>query len=224
MSAANVRPMRVLIACEFSGTVRNAFLAKGHDAWSCDLLPSEDGSNRHIVGDAREILNDGWDLLMVAHPPCTRLCNSGVRWLHVPPPGKTPEQMRGELEEGAALFSDFWNAPIERICVENPQMHKHAKALIRNYEPQTQMVQPWWFGDPAFKATGLWLKRLRPLTATNRLTPPDKGTPEHKAWSAVHRAPPSADRWRIRSRFFPGIAAAMADQWGELVPAEERAA
>ena len=83
------KELRVLVACEFSGTVRNAFLDKGHDAWSCDLLPSEDGSNRHIRGDARDILNDGWDLLMVAHPPCTRLCNSGVRWLSQPPPGKT---------------------------------------------------------------------------------------------------------------------------------------
>ena len=122
--------MRVLVACEYSGTVRNAFLERGHDAWSCDLLPSEDGSNRHIIGDARDLLNDGWDLLMVAHPPCTRLCNSGVRWLTVPPPGKTLEEMWAALDEGAALFSDFWNAPIERIAIENPVMHKHAKARI----------------------------------------------------------------------------------------------
>ena len=100
------KDMRVLVACEYSGIVRNAFLARGHDAWSCDLLPSEDGSNRHIRGDAREILNDGWDLLMVAHPPCTRLCNSGVRWLSHPPPGKTKEQMWNELHESTALFSD----------------------------------------------------------------------------------------------------------------------
>src|SRR6478736_1208806 len=101
---------RVLIACEFSGTVRNAFLARGFDAWSCDLLPSEDGSNRHIRGDVRDILSDGWDLLIVAHPPCTRLCNSGVRWLSTPPHGRTLADMWGELDAGAALFSDFWNA------------------------------------------------------------------------------------------------------------------
>src|SRR5207253_6018583 len=140
------RGMKVLVACEYSGIVRNAFLARGHDAWSCDLLPSEDGSNRHITADAREILNDGWDLLMVAHPPCTRLCNSGVRWLSKPPPGKTLDQMWHELRDAADLFSAFWNAAIERICVENPVMHRHAKALIVNYREFTQSVQPWQFG------------------------------------------------------------------------------
>ena len=110
--------MKVLIACEFSGIVRNAFLRHGHDAWSCDLLPSEDGSNRHIVGDARDLLNDGGDLLMVAHPPCTRLCNSGVRWLTSPPNGRTLVEMWADLDAGAALFSDFWNAPIDRVCLE----------------------------------------------------------------------------------------------------------
>ena len=127
--------MRVLIACEFSGTVRRAFTARGHDAWSCDLLPAEDRSNRHIVGDARDLLTDGWDLLMVAHPPCTRLCNSGVRWLTKAPPGRTLADMWAELETGAALFSAFWNAPIERVAIENPVMHKHAKALIEGYAP-----------------------------------------------------------------------------------------
>ena len=208
--------MKVLIGCETSGRVRRAFAARGHDAWSVDLLPSEDRSNRHIVGDVRDHLNDGWDLLAVLHPPCTRLCNSGVRWLSGPPPGKTVEQMRRELEEGAALFSDCWNAPIPRVCVENPVMHRHAKALIRNYQPATQTVQPWWFGDPAFKATGLYLRALPPLEPTNRLTPPKPGTPEHKAWSAVHRAPPGPDRWAFRSKTFPGLAEAMAEQWGAL--------
>lgn len=206
--------MRVLIGCEFSGTVRREFAKLGHDAWSCDLLPAEDRSNRHIVGDIRNHLSDGWDLLMVAHPPCTRLCNSGVRWLSVPPPGKTLDQMRRELEEGAELFSDCWNAPIDRICVENPVMHRHAKALIRNYRPAAQTVQPWQFGEPQFKATGLYLKGLRPLVPTKILTPPKAGTPEHKAWSRVHQMPPSADRAKERSRFFPGIAKAMAEQWG----------
>jgi hypothetical protein len=206
--------MRVLVACEFSGIVRRAFAARGHDAWSCDLLPAEDRSNRHIVGDARAILNDGWHLLMVAHPPCTRLCNSGVRWLSVPPPGKTADQMRVELEEGAALFSAFWNAPVERICVENPVMHRHAKALIQNYQEPAQSVQPWQYGHGETKRTCLWLKNLQPLKPTNIVEGRE---------ARVHRMPPSADRWRERSRFFPGIADAMADQWGGVAD-EARAA
>lgn len=197
--------LRVLIACEFSGTVRNAFLARGHDAWSCDLLPSEDGSNRHIRGDARELLGDGWDLLIVAHPPCTRLCNSGVRWLSVPPPGKTADQMRAELVEGAALFAAFWNAPIERIAVENPVMHRHAKALIAGYAEPAQSVQPWQFGHGETKRTCLWLKNLPALVPTNIVPGREQ---------RVHRMSPGPDRWRERSRFFTGIADAMADQWG----------
>ena len=199
------RAMRVLVACEFSGTVRRAFAARGHDAWSCDLLPADDRSNRHIVGDARAILSDGWDLLMVAHPPCTRLCNSGVRWLSVPPSGKTLEQMWTELREGAALFSAFWNAPIERVCVENPVMHKHAKALIENYEDPAQSVQPWQFGHGETKRTCFWLKNLAPLQATNVVDGREQ---------RVFRMSPGPDRWKERSRFFPGIAEAMADQWG----------
>lgn len=206
--------MRVLIGCETSGRVRRAFTELGHDAWSCDLLPSEDGSNRHIVGDVRDLLGDDWDLLAVMHPPCTRLCNSGVRWLNVPPPGRTLEEMWAELDDGAALFSACWNAPIPRIAVENPVMHKHAKARIVNYAPPAQTVQPWWFGEPAFKATGLYLKGLPPLQPTNKLTPPKSGTDEHKAWSRVHRMPPGPDRWKERSRTFEGIAQAMAEQWG----------
>ena len=209
---------RVLVACEFSGTVRRAFAAMGHDAWSCDLLPAEDGNNKHIIGDARDILDDGWDLLMVAHPPCTRLCNSGVRWLSGAPAGKTLDQMWDELRVGAALFSAFWNASIKRICLENPVMHRHAKALIAGYRPPAQTVQPHWFGDPFFKATGLYLKELPRLDATNRLVVPKAGTAEHKAWSRVHRASPGPDRAKERSRFFPGVAAAMAHQWGGLLP------
>lgn len=216
--------LKVLIGCETSGVVRRAFAARGHDVWSCDLLPAEDGSNRHIRCDIREILGDGWDLLAVMHPSCTRLCNSGVRWLKVPPPGKTADQMQDELREGAALFSDCWNAPICRIAVENPIMHRYAKALIENYQPPAQTVQPWWFGDPAFKATGLYLKALPPLTPTNKLTPPKPGTAEHKAWSKVHRASPGADRWKIRSRTFNGIADAMADQLGNHAMNDLRAA
>lgn len=209
--------MRVLVACERSGIVRRAFSARGHDAWSCDLLAAEDGSNRHRVGDARDILGDGWDLLIVAHPPCTRLCNSGVRWLSVPPPGRSRDELWAELDEGAALFSDFWNAPIERVCVENPIMHRHAKARIVNYAPPAQIVQPWWFGEPVFKGTGLYLRHLPELRPTNRLVPPVPGTAEHKAWSTIHRSTGwNPDRARERSRFFIGIAEAMADQWGDL--------
>ena len=197
--------MRVLIACEFSGTVRRAFTARGHDAWSCDLLPAEDGSNRHIVGDARDLLNDGWDLLMVAHPPCTRLCNSGVRWLTKAPPGRTLADMWDELETGAALFSAFWNAPIPRIAVENPVMHKHAKALIEGYAPPAQSVQPWQYGHGEVKRTCLWLRGLPVLTPTDVVEGRE---------ARVHRMPPSPNRGKERSRFFSGIADAMADQWG----------
>lgn len=197
--------MKVLVACEFSGTVRRAFAARGHDAWSCDLLPAEDRCNKHIIGDARAILADGWDLLMVAHPPCTRLCNSGVRWLSVPPKGKSIEDMQSELHAGAALFSAFWNAPIERICVENPVMHRHAKMLIENYQEPAQSVQPWQFGHGETKRTCFWLKNLPNLKPTNIVA---------GRTARVHRMPPGPDRAKERSRFFSGIAEAMADQWG----------
>lgn len=206
---------RVLVACEFSGTVRRAFAARGHDAWSCDLLPAEDGSNRHIVGDARDLLGEGWDLLMVAHPPCTRLCNSGVRWLSVPPRGRTRDEMLADLEAGAALFSAFWNAPIERICIENPVMHRHAKALIVNYREPSQSVQPWQFGHGEVKRTCFWLTNLPALTATDIVAGRE---------ARVHRMPPGPDRGKERSRFFAGIATAMAEQWGGLLPGDEVAA
>lgn len=197
--------LRVLVACEFSGIVRRAFANRGHDAWSCDLLPAEDRSNKHITGDVRDILHDGWDMLIVAHPPCTRLCNSGVRWLSAPPAGKTLEQMWQELDEGAELLSDMWNAPVERIAVENPVMHKHAKARIRNYQDPAQSVQPWQFGHGETKRTCLWLKNLPPLIPTNIVEGREP---------RVHHMSPGPDRWKERSRFFPGIAEAMADQWG----------
>lgn len=189
--------MRVLVACEFSGIVRRAFAARGHDAWSCDLLPSEDDSDRHIIGDARDLLEDGWDLL-IAHPPCTRLCNSGVRWL-------AERNLWADLDEAAELFSAFWNAPIERIAVENPVMHGHAKERIRNYAPPAQSVQPWQFGHGETKRTCLWLKGLPPLVPTKIVSGRE---------ARVHRMSPGPDRWRERSRFFSGIAEAMADQWG----------
>lgn len=222
--------VRVLIGCETSGQMRRAFANRGFDAWSCDLLPADDATNRHIQADVRDVLFEGWDILCVMHPPCTRLCNSGVRWLSEPPKNRQPNYpeeyetwsrderlayMWAELARGADLFSECWNAPIPLRAVENPVMHKHAKARIRNYSNPAQTVQPWWFGDEAFKATSFYLNGLPPLKPTARLTPPRRGTEDHKRWSAVHRAPPGPDRWKIRSATFPGIAAAAARQWGD---------
>lgn len=224
--------MRVLIGCECSGVVRRAFTALGHDAWSCDLKPAQDGSNRHIVADVRDLLGEGWDLLAVLHPPCTRLCNSGVRWLDDPrcacPDEATGEEkaawpgldmdarraiMQRLLAEGADLFSACWNAPIPRRAIENPVMHRHAKALIRGYRPPAQSVQPWQFGiepggpDDQKKRTCLWLDGLMPLRPTGTLY-------GSTARDDVHKASPGPDRAARRSRFFPGLAAAMALQWG----------
>ena len=210
---------RVLIACEFSGTVRRAFADRGYDAWSCDLLPAEDRSNRHITGDVRDVLADGWDMLIVAHPPCTRLCNSGVRWLTVPPPGRALADMWAELDQGAALFSTLWNAPISRVAVENPVMHKYAKERIIGYQPAAQSVQPWEYGDWETKRTCLWLRGLPSLVPTYRTVDAARralgqtGDPVAR----VHRMTPGADRAKERSRFFGGIAGAMADQWGSLL-------
>lgn len=192
--------MRVLVACERSGVVRRAFARRGHDAWSCDLEQSDDRSNQHIVGDARSLLNDGWDLLMVAHPPCTRLCNSGVRWL-------AERNLWADLDEAAALFSAFWNAPIERIAVENPIMHKYAKMRIKNYIPPAQTIQPWQFGHGETKGTCLWLKNLPKLAPTNLV---EGRTPR------IHRMPRSKNRSVERSKTYTGIAEAMAVQWGSF--------
>lgn len=202
--------MRVLIACEYSGRVRDAFLRRGHDAMSCDLLPT-DVPGPHYQGDVRDVLDAGWDL-MVAHPDCTRLTNAGVRWLKVPPPGKTLVDMWQGLFFGANFYKLLRDAPIARKVIENPIMHCHARELIR--PGRRQIVQPWWFGDEAFKATGFELIGLPDLVPTNRLAPPKKGTDEHKRWSAVHRASPGPLRWKLRSTTFPGIAEALAEQYG----------
>lgn len=218
---------RVLIACEFSGIVRRAFTARGYDAWSADLLPAEDGSNHHYTGDVRDILADGWDMLIVAHPPCTRLCNSGVRWLTSPPPGRTLGEMWAELDAGAALFSSLWNAPVPRVAVENPVMHKHAKARIEGYQPAAQSVQPWEYGDWETKRTCLWLRGLPALVPTYRTLADARAglgiAEDAMPMARVHRMAPGADRAKERSRFFAGIAGAMADQWGPML-SEGRAA
>lgn len=216
--------MRILIGCESSGVMRRAFAARGHDVWSCDLLPSEDGSNRHIRGDLRDHLNDGWDLLAVMHPPCTRLCNSGVRWLHEPPAGRTLEEMWADLDRAADFFATCWRAPVPRVAVENPIMHRHARERMPADLPRPQIIQPWQFGEPFFKATGFYLRGLPELQPSNILKPPAPGTAEHRRWSAIHRAPPGPNRWRFRSRTFEGIADACADQWGGFALAEEDAA
>lgn len=196
--------MRVLVACEYSGRVREAFRKRGHDAWSCDLLDSEDDSKYHIKDDVLSLLSDGWDL-MIAHPPCTRLANSGVRWLH-------ERNMWDELEQAAEFYLALRNAPIAKKCLENPVMHKYAREMLGSI--RRQVVQPWWFGEKTFKATGYELHGLADLVPTNMLTPPAVGTEHHKAWSWIHRCPPGPDRWKIRSRTPQGIADAMAEQWG----------
>jgi hypothetical protein len=204
--------MKILIACEYSGRVRDAFRKRGHDAWSCDFLPSESDRRYHIQGDVLEVLQPGrWDA-MIAHPTCTRLTNSGVRWLHNPPRGKTLIEMWTELEAACVFYRQLRDAPIPKKAIENPIMHKYARERIR--PGPRQIVQPWWFGDPEFKATGFELIGLPQLKPTNKLVPPASGTKEHAEWSIVHRESPGPDRWRRRSTTRPGLANAMAEQWG----------
>lgn len=181
--------MRVLIACEFSGIVRDAFAAKGHDAWSCDLLPTET-PGQHIVGDVRDILSGGWDL-MIAHPPCTHLAVSGARWF------KDKVQEQAEALDFVRLLLD---ADIPCIALENP-----VSIISSKIRKPDQIIQPWQFGHGEVKATCLWLKNLPCLLPTNIVDGRE---------ARVHKEPPSDDRWKNRSRTLPGIAAAMAEQWG----------
>jgi hypothetical protein len=185
--------MRVAVLCEFSGVVRDAFIRHGHDAVSCDLLPTE-APGPHIEGDCRD--HDwSWADIVIAHPPCTRLCNSGVRWLG-------ERNLWGDMREAALFFN--WCIDQGKSCAcENPIMHKHAVEIIGRR--QDQIIQPWQFGHGETKATGLWLRGLPPLETTNEV-------PGREA--RVHRVAPSLDRWKVRSRTFPGIAEAMAVQWG----------
>jgi len=191
--------MRILIACEFSGIVRDAFTRRGHEAVSCDLLPSESELGEHYQGDVFDIIDDGWDM-MIAHPPCTYLANSGVRWLYKD--GELNLERWRDMHDGAKFFKSLLNAAhIPRICIENPIMHKHAQ--IRK---QDQLVQPWMFKENESKAVCLWLKGLP------KLAPYMTDKPElldHRVW----RMPPGPDRQKERSRFFKGIARAMAEQW-----------
>ncbi len=195
--------MKVLIACEFSGVVRDAFISRGHDAWSCDFLPT-DKPGPHITGDVLEVIGGGWDL-MVAHPPCTYLCNSGVCHLH-----KSVNRWF-ELFKGAELFKSLLESSIPKIAIENPIMHGYAKQLIG--EKQTQVIQPWMFGHAEQKATCLWLKGLPKLKHSKNVKE-DLLKLDNKQRQRLHHLPPSKDRWKIRSTTFQGIANAMAEQWG----------
>lgn len=211
--------MRVLIACEYSGVVRSAFARRGHTAVSCDLLPTDNPHGWHIQGDVLKVLDQGWDL-MIAHPTCTRLTNSGVRWLHEPPAGRTKAQMWDELKAAAEFYCALRDAPIPRKAIENPIMHKYARELIK--PGPRQVVQPYWFGVPEFKATGLELIGLPQLRPTRMLTPPKSGSDAHKAWSIVHRESPGPDRWKRRSTTRVGVAEAMAEQWGGVIALDDR--
>jgi hypothetical protein len=197
--------MRVLVGCETSGEVREAFRRLGHDAWSCDILPSDDNSKFHIQDDVLNHLDKGWDI-GIFHPTCTYLCNSGVSWLH-----KDPTRW-GKMRDGAEFFKKLLNAPIHKIAVENPIMHKYAKEIIGC--SQSQIIQPWMFGHPESKATCLWLKNLPALKETNNVKEQFLRLPKKEA-QRIHYASPRKDRWKIRSKTFKGIAEAIASQYGE---------
>jgi len=182
--------MRVLVACEYSGRVRDAFRARGHDAWSCDLLPSENFSMFHFETQVENVIRDGWDL-MIAHPPCTHLAVSGSRWFK----DKVEEQ-----KEALDFVQFLMNAPIKRICIENP-----ISVISTKIKKPTQIIQPWMFGHGETKATCLWLKNLPKLIPTNIV---EGREPK------VHMMSPGPNRWKERSRTYLGIANAMATQWG----------
>ena len=196
--------MRVLIACEYSGIERDAFLAAGHDAISADLLPTET-PGPHYQGDVRNLLGEQWDLV-IAHPPCTYLAKSGVRWMYSDP-------LRWQaLLEGASFFRQMFDFRTSALAVENPVQHRWAKLAHGKGEP-TQVVQPWMFGHPESKATCLWLRGLPPLVATSDARAEMATLPRAMTQRILHM-PPSVERGKLRSASYPGIATAMADQWG----------
>ena len=188
--------MKVLVGCEYSGIVRQAFREKGHDAWSCDILPSDDNSPYHIQGDVRDLLEENFDL-GIFHPPCTRLTLAGVRWLH-------ERNLWEELDEACEFFKMFINAA-PRVAIENPQPHRYAVERIgKNYD---QKIQPWQFGHGETKGICLWLYNLPKLEPTNIVEGRE---------AKVHKMPPSAERTKMRSRFFEGVGEGMVNQWGKL--------
>lgn len=198
--------MRVLIACEYSQIVTKAFRDKGHEAFSCDLLPTEGNPDWHYQGDVRDILHYGWDL-MIAHPTCTYLTNAGVCHLH-----KDPARWE-KMWDGAEFFRLLLTAPIARKAIENPIMHKYAVEIIGRR--QDQVVQPWMFGHAEQKATCLWLEGLPTLVPTNNVKEQMMLLP-NKERQRLHWLSPGPDRWKERSRTFQGIADTMAEQWGSL--------
>jgi hypothetical protein len=195
--------MKILVACEYSGTVRDAFLKKGHDAYSCDILPCDTRSSRHIQGDVLNHLYHGWDMI-IAHPPCTYLSNSGVRHLH------TDTSRWDKMRDGANFFKVFMDLPVKKVAIENPIIHKYAVEIIGRR--QDQVIQPWMFGHPEQKATCLWLKGLPKLVQENnvkeemmRLSFKER----NRVWFLGGK-----DRAKLRSKTFEGIAKAMSNQWG----------
>ncbi len=197
---------RILIACEYSGIVRNAFAAVGHDAWSCDILPT-DMPGQHYQCDVREILHDGWDL-MIAHPPCTYLCASGLHW------NKRRPERAALTEEALDFVRLLMDAPVPRIALENP-----IGCISSRIRRPSQTIQPHMFGHNASKATCLWLKGLPLLTATEHVAPRVvNGRPRwaNQTDSGQNRLSPSEDRWKLRAETYAGIAQAMAAQWGPL--------
>lgn len=200
MSENITRKRRMLVACEYSGTVRDAFTAAGWDAWSCDLLPTDKPGN-HIQGDVLSILDDSWDL-MIAHPPCTYLNRAGWHWVNKPDCATLPlkgEPRRRAAVEAVNFFMTLLSAPIPRIAVENPRPISHAKL-----PKESQVIHPWQHGHGETKATCLWLKNLPLLVPTNIVAGREQ---------RIFKLPPSADRWKLRSTTFEGIARAMAEQW-----------
>jgi hypothetical protein len=216
--------VRILIACETSGASRRAFAELGHDVTSVDVLPSDDyvdcawqtfgrGRMRHEIADVRPYLAQPWDLVL-AHPPCTYLANSGVRWLYQG--GKANADASNldhdrwdAMTDGVDLFAACYGANAPRVAVENPIMHGHARAYLasRGVDGPTQIIQPWQFGHGETKATGLWLRGLPALAPTDIVD---------GRVARIHRLPPTADRWKLRSKTFDGIARAMAAQWGNV--------
>lgn len=193
--------MKVLVACEYSGTVRDAFIAAGHDAMSCDLLPT-DAPGPHYQGDVADILGDGWDL-MIAHPPCTHLAVSGSRHF-------AAKRADGRQQAAIDFFMLLANADIPRICIENPVC-----IMSSAWMPPSQTVQPWMFGHPEQKATCLWLKALPLLQATNDVYDEMMLLPKSER-ERIHYMPPGPNRWKERSKTFSGIAQAMAGQWSDI--------
>ena len=181
--------MKVLVACEFSGVVRDAFRTIGHDAWSCDILPSENFSMFHYQTDVKNVINEGWDL-MIAHPPCTHLAVSGARWF---------KDKQEEQKDAIDFFMMLVNSPIPKIAIENP-----IGIMSTKYRKPDQIIQPWMFGHGETKATCLWLKGLPLLKPTDVVEGRE---------ARIHKMAPSPDRWKERSRTYPGIAYAMAEQW-----------